>query len=113
MIAGPVSTTASGPGKRILRVQWIKPEDDVSYQLRKLWDIDVFGVRVETAPPYTRRKQRAMDMLNKTYRRVESGYKLGLLWKADRPPLPDNYDTALKRLESVSRASSTARAKIS
>ena len=30
-----------------------------------------------------------------------SGNELGLLWKADEPPLPDNHDTALKRLESV------------
>ena len=103
VIAGPVSTTASDPGKRILRVQVIEPEDDVNYQLRKFWDIDVFGVRVETAPPYTRTEQRVMDMLNKTCRRVGSGYELGLLWKANRPPLPDNYDTALKRLESVER----------
>ena len=89
MIAGPVSTTASGPGKRILRVQVIEPEDDVNYQLRKFWDIDVFGVRVETAPPYTRSEQKAMDVLSKTCRRVESGYELGFLWKVDGPPLPD------------------------
>ena len=97
MIAGPVSTTASGPGKRILCVQVIEPEDDVNYQLHKFWDIDVFGVRVETAPPNTRSEQRAMDVLNKTCRRVESGYELELLWTANRPPLLNNYDTALKR----------------
>ena len=33
VIAGPVSTTASGRGKRILHVQVIEPEDDVNYQL--------------------------------------------------------------------------------
>ncbi|KAK3711147.1 hypothetical protein QZH41_020718, partial [Actinostola sp. cb2023] len=48
-------------------------------------------------------EQRAMDILDKTCRKVESGYELGLLWKANRPPLPNNYDTALKRLESVER----------
>ena len=77
VIAGAVSTTASVPGKRILRVQVIEPGDNVSHQLRKFWDIDVFGVRVETAPSYTRSEQRAMDMLNKTCHRVESGYELG------------------------------------
>ena len=44
VIAGPVSTTTSGPGKRILYVQVLGPEDDVSHQLRKFWDIDAFGV---------------------------------------------------------------------
>ena len=103
MIAGPVSTTASGPGKRILRVQVMEPEDDVSHQLRKSWDIDAFGVRVETAPSCTRSEQRVREMLSKTCPLVESGYELGLLWKANRPPLPDNYDTALKRLDSIER----------
>ena len=44
VIAGPVSTTTSGPGKHILYVQVLEPEDDVSQQLRKFWDIDAFGV---------------------------------------------------------------------
>ena len=56
VIAGPVSTTASLPGKRILCVQLIEPEDDVNYQLRTFRVIDVFSVRVETAPPNTRRE---------------------------------------------------------
>ena len=76
-------------------------EDDVNYKLRKFWDIGIFGV--ETTPPYTHREQRAMDMLNKTCRRVGSGYELGLLLNADRVPFPDNYNTVLRRLASVER----------
>jgi hypothetical protein len=41
--------------------------------------------------------------MNKTCCQVESGYQLGLLWKADRPPLPNNFKSALSRLESVER----------
>ena len=44
-----------------------------------------------------------MDILKETCRRVDSGYELGVLWKANRPPLPDNYETTLKRLASIKR----------
>ncbi|CAB4024185.1 Hypothetical predicted protein [Paramuricea clavata] len=77
-------------------------EEDANHQWRKLWEIDSFGVRVE-ATTYTCSEQRAVDIMNETCRRVESGYELGLLWKADRPPLPNNFKSALSRLESVER----------
>jgi hypothetical protein len=78
-------------------------EDDANHQLRKLWEIYNFGVRVEATTSYTRSEQRAVDIMNETCRRVESGYELGLLWKADRAPLPNNFKSVLSRLESVER----------
>ena len=36
-------------------------------------------------------------------RRVDSGYELALLWKPNRPPLPNNYTVVMRRLESVER----------
>ena len=39
-----------------------------------------------------------MDIHKETCRRVDSGYELGVLWKANRPPLSDNYETTLKFL---------------
>ncbi len=41
--------------------------------------------------------------MKESCRRVESGYELGLLWKADRLPLPKNFETALGRLKCVER----------
>ena len=102
VISGPVPTTTK-PMKRILRVHVVDGEEDANHHLRKLWEIDSFGVRVEATTSYTRSEQRAVDIMNETCRRVESGYELGLLWKADRPPLPNNFKSALSRLESVER----------
>ena len=62
-----------------------------------------FGVRLEAASVYIRSEHRVMDILKETCRRVDSGYELGVLWKANRPPLPDNYETTLKRLASIKR----------
>ena len=57
VISGPVPTTTK-PMKRILRVHVVDGEEDANHQLRKLWEIDSFGVRVE-ATTYTRSEQRA------------------------------------------------------
>ncbi|XP_048578061.1 uncharacterized protein LOC116619333 [Nematostella vectensis] len=102
VIAGPVSDSEGG-GKRILRAHVSKAEDDTNHNLRMFWEVDTFGVRVEESPPYSRSEQRALDALDKSCRLVDSGYELALLWKPDRPPLPNNYATALGRLESVER----------
>ncbi|XP_028405256.1 uncharacterized protein LOC114527762 [Dendronephthya gigantea] len=102
VVAGPVPVSNS-QGKRILRVQVSEEEQDANYQLRKFWEIDTFGVRVEATTQFTRSDQIVMDMMNETCRKVESGYEMGLLWKVDRPPLPNNFETALSRLESVER----------
>ncbi|CAB4028464.1 Pao retrotransposon peptidase superfamily [Paramuricea clavata] len=101
VISGPVPTTTK-PMKHILRVHVVDGEEDANHQLQKLWEIDSFGVHVE-ATTYTRSEQRAVDIMNETCHRVESGYELGLLWKADRPPLPNIFKSALSRPESVER----------
>ncbi len=91
--------TASSQQKRVLRVRVVKGEEDANHLMRKFWEIDSFGVRVEATTTFTRSEQRAVDIMKETCRRVESGYELGLLWKANRPPLPNNFETALGRLE--------------
>lgn len=80
VIAGPIPT-ASGPRERILRVQVSEADEDANHQLRKLWEIDIFGVRGETAPSYTHSEQRAVDVLSQTCRQEESGYELGFCGK--------------------------------
>jgi hypothetical protein len=74
VISGPVPTTTK-PMQRILCVHVVDDEEDANHQLRKLWEIDSFGVRVEATTSYTRSEQRAVDIMNETCRRVESGYE--------------------------------------
>lgn len=92
---------SGGEGKRILRERATAVEEDVDLQLQRFWEVDAFGVKVESTPVYTHREPAIMEMMKQTYRKVDSGYELGLLWKANRPRLPNNFDTALKRFESV------------
>ena len=99
-MAGP-NAADNGPKHHVLRTHVSSADEDTSQELRKFWEVDSFGVRVESAPPYTHAEQAAMDVLKKTCYPEDSGYEVGLLWKVDRPPLPDNYSTALKCLQSV------------
>ena len=71
-----------------------------SYESSRMWTVSVFGQRLS---PYTPGEQKASDILDQSCKQQEFGYQLGLLWKTNRPSLPNNYDTALKRLESVER----------
>ncbi|CAB4018436.1 Hypothetical predicted protein, partial [Paramuricea clavata] len=102
VIAGPVSAS-NGQEKRVLCVHVSGDEGDANRELRKFWDVDSFGVRAEIKSPYTPGEQKALDILDQSCKQQEFGYQLGLLWKTNRPSLPNNYDTALKRLESVER----------
>lgn len=43
---------------------------------------------------------RAKEMLRSTTKHVGKLYESGLLWKVDNPRLPNNFQMALKRLES-------------
>jgi hypothetical protein len=53
IIAGPVPT-ASSQQKRVLRVRVVKGEEDANHLMRKFWEIDSFGVRVEATTTFTR-----------------------------------------------------------
>ena len=102
VMAGPIAPH-NGTEHRILCAHVSSTDEETSQQQRKFWEVDSFGVRVDSAPPYTSAEQAAMDVLKKTCHQVDSGYEVGLLWKVDRPPLPNNHSTALKRLQSVER----------
>ena len=102
VVSGPIAS-AGTPTHRILRAHISAAEEDAGQLLRKFWEVDSFGVQGPPAPTYTRDEQATMSFLDGTCRQVDSGYEMGLLWKPDRPPLPDNYPMALKRLQSVER----------
>ena len=103
VIAGPVQTHGhAGTEKLVCRAR-VSEAEDTNHQLRMFWDVDTFGVRVNETPMYSHSEQRAMKIMKDSCQRVDSGYELALLWKPDRPPLPNNYTMAMRRLESVER----------
>ena len=57
---------------------------------------------------YSHNEQRAMGILKESCRRLDSDYKLTLLRKLNRPSLPNNYTTAMRRPESIAQGYSKA-----
>ena len=103
VIAGPVPTHGHAGTEKLVSRSHVSEAENTNYQLRMFWDVDTFGVRVNETPMYSHSEQRAMKIMKDSCRRVDSGYELALLWKPDRPPLPNNYTMAIRRLESVER----------
>lgn len=53
--------------------------------------------------PLSNEDKRALDILQKTTRRVDGRLETGLLWRSDEPSLPDSYDMAIRRMEALER----------
>ncbi|CAB3993165.1 Hypothetical predicted protein [Paramuricea clavata] len=79
VIPGPVPVS-NGQEKSVLCVHVSDGEGDANRKLRKFWDVDSFGVRVEIKSPYTPGVQKALDILDESCKQQEFGYQLGLLW---------------------------------
>ena len=49
--------------------------------------------------------RRALALMEQTIKKLdgEDAYMSGLLWREEDPSLPNNYDTAVRRLESVEK----------
>lgn len=77
-------------------------EADMDEQLRRYFAIE--SLTVTPKRPQNDPEQRALKMLNEhTVRRADGHYEVPLLWRRDDVTMPDNYDSALKRLQSIER----------
>ena len=103
VIAGPVQTHGHAGTEKLVCRAHVSEAEDTNHQLSMFWDVDTFRVGVNETPMYSHSEQRAMKIMKDSCRRVDSGYELALLWKPDRPPLPNNYTMAMRLLESVER----------
>lgn len=76
----------------------------INEQLKDFWELETIGIRDEVCH-YTPDEQEAMIQFEEKFKFNETigRYEVGLLWKPSHPKLCDNYDQALKRLESTER----------
>lgn len=63
--------------------------------------IDALGVALK--PKVRETDERAVAIFNRTARRVDGRYEVGLPWKEDNPKMPTSYDTAWRRLQNLER----------
>ena len=71
--------------------------------LENWWSTESFGTRQEKTA-LTPEEQKAMDILESTTRRVGSKYEVGLPWRTEEVKMPDNFEMAQDRLESLERS---------
>lgn len=80
-------------------VNFIAERDDLHEYVKEQFELESLGI-VEVSRKNAE-TERALEILNKTSRRVEGGWEVGLLWARDNTNLPENYNHALKRLEGI------------
>ena len=56
-------------------------------------------------PVGSKKNRRTLALMEQTAKKLEGedAYRSGLLWREEDPSLPNNYDTAVRRLESLEK----------
>jgi hypothetical protein len=77
----------------------LSTDENVDIALKRLWNMDV--VHPEAEEVFTKDEQSALDKASESLVYSEERYQIGIPWKKDQPDLPDNRDSAVKRLKSL------------
>ncbi|XP_043482111.1 uncharacterized protein LOC122511116 [Leptopilina heterotoma] len=78
-------------------------DEEINEQIREFWTTESFGVSPVKKSLSSVEEQRAKEIIDKTLRRVNDRWEVGLLWKTDQEVLPESRENALRRLLSIER----------
>lgn len=77
-------------------------DNELESLIRDYYRLDSIGIRLEEK--VNTEDKRAIDILDKTTRRLDNGrFEVGLPWREDEPDIPDSYYLALSRFQSLQR----------
>ncbi|CAB4017996.1 Hypothetical predicted protein [Paramuricea clavata] len=71
------------------------------FNLKRFWEIEQMPVKEPSL--YTNKEQKILEETERTICRVNGRYQVKLPWKDSTKQIPDSYDVALQRLESIER----------
>lgn len=74
--------------------------DTINANLKKFWDIED-GKSFQETPIVRIEEQIAMKNVEKSMEYENQMYRVGILWKENKPTFPNNYGMALHRLENT------------
>lgn len=77
--------------------------EDLRNTVAEYLEFESFGVKYPTKALLSKDDERALTLLSRTTQFVDGHYQTGLLWKEDEGELPNNYETALRRLHGLRR----------
>lgn len=76
-------------------------QDDLSELVKTHYDIDALGIQLKRKP--IAMEERAKEIFDKTAKRVDGRFEVGLPWTSEDVSLPPSYDMAVSRLRSIER----------
>ena len=101
VLSGPVSgmslkdTSTNLVMTHTLFVDTYQPQESLDHCLRQFWDLDSMGIQS--------RERSVYDKFENGITYDGERYQVSLPWKESHPPLPDNYDLALRGLNGLLR----------
>ena len=76
--------------------------DPLADQVKTWWSMESYASNC-SASGRSKEDDKALEMLKATTKFDGVGYEVGLLWKKAKPPLPNNYSSAVSQLKSLER----------
>lgn len=79
-----------------------KNEELMNDMIRNYFSTEDFGVKA-TKTITSHEEERSKELIEKTFKKENGKYDVGLLWKTENVRFPDSYNHALRRLESLEK----------
>ena len=94
-------------GWTCLGTPWGNPKNKstmfaLSDLIRRFWEIEETS-QANALTELTAEERKAEDLVKSSYIKVDGHYQVAIPWKDGRPDLPNNYKSALSRLENTER----------
>ena len=78
-----------------------EPYQDTNINLRQFWEIE--KMQEHDTPPMPQKDREILEETARSPILVDDRYQVKLPWKKTTPEIPQSYDMALRRLESIER----------
>jgi len=87
-----------------IRTYFVHEESSVALgnAMRKFWEIEDNGLQVK-GKILKPEDQVALEALKRSIKFEDGRYEIGVPWKEGKPLMPDNYETALRRLQNTEK----------
>ena len=88
-LTGSVNGLPRG-ARRVMYVHNASADEESNTLLQEWWTTEAFGTKFDYNQPISQEAKRAIEIMEKSTRKIGSRYETGLLWKNDNVSIPDN-----------------------
>jgi len=87
----------------VCKVSVVPTDTEMKDLIERFWSTESFGVTPTEVTKYTAKEQRALDILESTFKNLGGKCQVGFPWATDNPYFPNNRDVALRAFEQLER----------